>query len=95
MRKEVVVLCSSCNDIPINRECYCKKIAVNKEQNIINIFSDSLDDFEFCIGYFDDNNKINEITKVPDTALGGVVLHKDDTTCLKNFIQNKGYPCEL
>ena len=87
MTKSVLVICKECNDIPINRACYCGLIAVKTSDYLIRVSSDSLDSFEFCIGFLNDRNEIKEITRLPESAVGEIELHKKDIQCLINKME--------
>ena len=87
MTKSVLVICKECNDIPINRECYCGLIGTTISDYIIRIFSDNIENFEFCIGFLNDRNEIKEITRLPESAIGSIELHPKDIQCLINQME--------
>ena len=61
MTKEILVICKNCNDIPVNRECYCKLIATQQRGAVIRVFSDDLENFDFCIGFVNQKGEIQPI----------------------------------
>ena len=89
MTKEILVICKNCNDIPVNRECYCKLIATQQRGAVIRVFSDDLENFEFCIGFVNQKGEIKEITNLPNTALGNIELNKKDTEYLINYVKDE------